>query len=132
MAPGQRGSDVHQPEPGRRQPITDIADATPEDVDAAVKAAQEAFDYSGWVEMGGAERGRILYAAAEAIAADAENIAALETLEVGKLYRDGLMGDLPGDAGDLPLLRGRGRQAARQHRAAARLRRPAPAQLHAA
>ena len=45
--------------------------------------------------MGGAERGRILYDAAEAIAADAENIAALETLEVGKLYRDGLYGDLP-------------------------------------
>lgn len=76
-------------------PITDIADARPEDVDAAVAAAQHAFDHSGWVEMGGAERGRILYAAAEAIAADAENISALETLEVGKLYRDGLMGDLP-------------------------------------
>lgn len=75
--------------------VTDVADAQPGDVDAAVRAAQDAFDHSGWVEMGGAERGRVLFAAAAAIAADAENIAALETLEVGKLYRDGLYGDLP-------------------------------------
>jgi acyl-CoA reductase-like NAD-dependent aldehyde dehydrogenase len=93
--PAAGGATYTSRNPVDDSPITDIADAQPEDVDAAVAAAQHAFDHSGWVEMGGAERGRILYAAADAIAADAENISALETLEVGKLYRDGLMGDLP-------------------------------------
>jgi betaine-aldehyde dehydrogenase len=49
----------------------------------------------GWKELGGAERGRILSRAAELIARDLEYLAAIETLEVGKLYRDGVHGDLP-------------------------------------
>jgi acyl-CoA reductase-like NAD-dependent aldehyde dehydrogenase len=93
--PASGGARYESLNPVDGEAVSDVADAQPEDVDAAVRAAQDAFDHSGWVEMGGAERGRILYAAAEAIANDAENIAALETLEVGKLYRDGLFGDLP-------------------------------------
>ena len=112
--------------------ITDVADASPEDVDAAVRAAQEAFDNSGWMELGGAERGRILYAAAEAIEGDAENIAALETLEVGKLYRDGLFGDLPRDPGHVPLLRGYADKIHGSDRRPAGLRGSPPAQLHPA
>lgn len=76
-------------------PITEIAHADAADVDAAVQAARHAYETSGWRQMGGAERGRILFAAADAIAADAEYLTQLETLEVGKLYRDGLHGDIP-------------------------------------
>jgi betaine-aldehyde dehydrogenase len=75
--------------------ITEIAHASAADVDAAVTAARHAYETSGWRQMGGTERGRILFAAADAIAKDAEYLTALETLEVGKLYRDGLYGDIP-------------------------------------
>lgn len=75
--------------------ITEVASAGADDVDAAVRAARTAYETSGWREMGGAERGRILMAAADRIAEEADHLSALETLEVGKLYRDGLHGDLP-------------------------------------
>ncbi|HKT05819.1 MAG TPA: aldehyde dehydrogenase family protein [Rugosimonospora sp.] len=93
--PAAAGATYTSRNPFDARPITDIADAAPSDVDAAVTAARTAFDRSGWVQMGGAERGRILAEAARLLAADAEYLAALETLEVGKLYRDGIRGDLP-------------------------------------
>lgn len=93
--PASDGSTFTTYNPVTEQPIAEIAAAQPDDVDAAVRAAQHAFDTSGWAQMGGAERGRILFRAADLIEADAEYLSALETLEVGKLYRDGIFGDLP-------------------------------------
>jgi betaine-aldehyde dehydrogenase len=81
--------------PVTTEPICEIAAATAADVDQAVRAARRAFERGGWKELGGAERGRILSRAAELIARDLEYLAAIETLEVGKLYRDGVHGDLP-------------------------------------
>ena len=78
-----------------QEPICEIADATAEDVDDAVRAAQHAFDTSGWKEMGGAERGRILFRAADLLEKESQYISAVETLEVGKLYKDGVFGDMP-------------------------------------
>jgi len=89
------GGRIDSINPVNNEKICDIAAGTAADVDAAVKAAQEAFDHSGWKEMGGAERGKILFRAADMIEKDAEYISALETAEVGKLYRDGIFGDLP-------------------------------------
>ena len=91
----QDGATVTSLNPVTGEPICEIAAASATDVDDAVRAAQNAFDHSGWKEVGGAERGRILFKAAELIEAEAEYISALETLEVGKLYRDGVFGDLP-------------------------------------
>lgn len=81
--------------PYSEETICEIASASAEDVDDAVRTAQRAFDHSGWKEMGGAERGRILNRAADLIEQDANYISALETLEVGKLYTNGVYGDLP-------------------------------------
>ncbi len=75
--------------------ICEIADASAADVDAAVRAAQQAFEHSGWKELGGAERGRILFRAADLIEREANYLSAVETLEVGKLYKDGVFGDIP-------------------------------------
>ncbi|SDE03560.1 betaine-aldehyde dehydrogenase [Paracoccus isoporae] len=75
--------------------ICEIAAAGADDVDLAVRTASEAFASSGWKEMGGTARGRILFKAADLIEAEMEYLSAVETLEVGKLYRDGLYGDLP-------------------------------------
>lgn len=81
--------------PVTQEPICEIADASAKDVDDAVRAAQHAFEHSGWKELGGTERGRILSRAADLIEQDANYISALETLEVGKLYTNGVYGDLP-------------------------------------
>ncbi len=91
-----RGGATYRSEnPATREFICDIAEATAEDVDDAVRAAQAAFDNSGWKEMGGAERGRILFRAADLIEEQTRYLSALETLEVGKLYKDGVFGDIP-------------------------------------
>ncbi|CAM3007813.1 aldehyde dehydrogenase family protein [Skermania piniformis] len=93
--PAASGNTYTSTNPADGGVVADIAAGAAVDVDAAVQAAQQAFDAGGWVQMGGAARGRILMDVADRIAADAERISALETLEVGKLYRDGLFGDIP-------------------------------------
>ncbi|MBM9461767.1 aldehyde dehydrogenase family protein [Nocardioides sp. zg-536] len=75
--------------------ICEVAAATAADVDDAVRAAQHAFEHSGWKELGGAERGRILFRAADLIEKETQYLSAVETLEVGKLYKDGVFGDIP-------------------------------------
>ena len=54
------------------------------DVDAAVAAARDAFESGPWSRMTAAERGRLLLAAADLIADEAEDLAALEALDTGK------------------------------------------------
>ncbi|MGH8880799.1 MAG: aldehyde dehydrogenase family protein, partial [Stackebrandtia sp.] len=89
------GATYRSQNPATLEPICDIADASPEDVDDAVRAAHAAFEHSGWKELGGAERGRILFRAADLIEEQTRYLSALETLEVGKLYKDGVFGDIP-------------------------------------
>ncbi|MGJ5755868.1 acyl-CoA reductase-like NAD-dependent aldehyde dehydrogenase [Streptomyces puniciscabiei] len=74
--------DVIDPSSGRA--ITTVAQAGAGDVDAAVRAARDAFDSGPWPRMSGRERGRVLHRVAELIRANAEEIAALESLDVGK------------------------------------------------
>ena len=64
-----------------------IAAADSEDVDDCVRSAKAAFDGS-WGEVAASERGLLLFRLADAIDAHAEPIAALETRENGKLYRE--------------------------------------------
>ncbi|POX46190.1 aldehyde dehydrogenase [Streptomyces sp. Ru72] len=71
-------------DPSTGQVITTVAEAAASDVDAAVRAAREAFDSGPWPRMSGRERGRVLHRVAELIRANAEEIAALESLDVGK------------------------------------------------
>ncbi|GAC56362.1 putative aldehyde dehydrogenase [Gordonia hirsuta DSM 44140 = NBRC 16056] len=79
--------------------VSELPAGGADDVDAAVAAARETFDSGVWSEMTGAERGRILNRAADLIEADAENLAALEAVEMGKLFRDSVNGDIPVVAG---------------------------------
>src|SRR4249919_2185249 len=55
-----------------------------EDLDRAVAAARKAFDDGPWPTMPGAERARVLNRVAEAIRAEAEDLAHVEALESGK------------------------------------------------
>jgi len=60
-----------------------IARATAADVDAAVGAARAAYD-GAWGRLAGFERGRLLAALGQRVLAHAGELAALETLDVGK------------------------------------------------
>lgn len=73
--------------------ITEVAEAREADVDHAVEAATAAFP--GWRRLGAGERGRLLLRLADAIEADAENLAWLETLDTGHPLRDTRGLDVP-------------------------------------
>ncbi|XP_042481946.1 aldehyde dehydrogenase family 2 member C4 [Macadamia integrifolia] len=72
-----------------------IAEGDREDVDLAVKAAREAFDYGKWPRMSGSERGKIMMKYADLIEENAEELAGLDTINAGKLYSYGKVADIP-------------------------------------
>ncbi|MFI1920860.1 aldehyde dehydrogenase family protein [Streptomyces sp. NPDC020377] len=71
-------------DPSRGTVVTTVAEAGAADVDAAVQAARAAFDAGQWSALSGRERGRVLLRVAELIRAEADEIARLESLDVGK------------------------------------------------
>ena len=72
-----------------------MSEAGPEDIDRAVKCARKAFDEGPWPRMGGVQRGRILYRLADLIESHAEELSALEALDVGKPLTMARMVDIP-------------------------------------
>jgi betaine-aldehyde dehydrogenase len=75
-------------DPATEEPIGAIAAATAADVDRAVAAARREFDGGAWSRVAGPDRGRLLLRLAELIERDAEQLSALEALDVGKPLRD--------------------------------------------
>ncbi|MFI6007291.1 aldehyde dehydrogenase family protein [Streptomyces sp. NPDC051243] len=71
-------------DPSRAAVVTTVADAGAADVDAAVRAARDAFDDGAWSGLSGRERGRVLHRIAELIRENADTIAELESRDVGK------------------------------------------------
>ncbi|WP_020134820.1 aldehyde dehydrogenase family protein [Streptomyces sp. 351MFTsu5.1] len=71
-------------DPSRGTVVTTVAEAGAADVDTAVRAAREAFDAGTWSGLSGRERGRILYKVAGLIRENADELARLESLDVGK------------------------------------------------
>ncbi|MEU0941670.1 aldehyde dehydrogenase family protein [Streptomyces canus] len=71
-------------DPSRGAVVTTVAEAGADDVDAAVRAAREAFDGGAWSGLSGRERGRILHRVAELIRENVDELAQLESLDVGK------------------------------------------------
>ncbi|GAA2492601.1 aldehyde dehydrogenase family protein [Streptomyces longisporus] len=71
-------------DPSRGAVVTTVAEAGAADVDAAVRAAREAFDGGAWSGLSGRERGRVLHRVAELIRENADELARLESLDVGK------------------------------------------------
>ena len=100
--------------PATGETICQVAEGDKADVDLAVKAARKAFEEGPWPKMNASERGRLLNKLADLIEQNTEELAALESLDNGKPYRDSLAADLPLDRQVLPLLRRLGRQDPRQ------------------
>ncbi|WP_132879070.1 aldehyde dehydrogenase family protein [Tamaricihabitans halophyticus] len=89
---GARFAD-HSPRDGRV--VAEVAFAGEADVDAAVLAARRAFDKGGWRAAEPAWRKHVLLRFAELIEAHREELALVETLDVGKPIRESLTVDVP-------------------------------------
>lgn len=79
--------------PANGELLTVCAEATQEDVDAAVQAAWAAFPE--WKNKTNAERAVILNKIADVIDANAELLAAVESADVGKPIREAVIIDIP-------------------------------------
>jgi aldehyde dehydrogenase (NAD+) len=81
--------------PATGEVICRVAEGDKADIDKAVKAARKAFESGPWPKMPASERGRLLNKLADAIEADIDELASLETLDNGKPLRDSRGADLP-------------------------------------
>lgn len=83
--------ETHNPATGEL--ITRCANASPADVDRAVKVAESAFER--WSRTSAAERAALLLKAADLIDQNAETLAAYETMDNGKPIRETTLVDVP-------------------------------------
>lgn len=80
------GSSIDVTNPATGETITAVAGGTKKDVDIAVKAAKEAYKTSWGLKCPGPQRGRLLSKLADLVEQHADELAALETLNVGKPF----------------------------------------------
>ncbi|MHC5109324.1 MAG: aldehyde dehydrogenase family protein [Planctomycetota bacterium] len=81
--------------PSTGDTICRIAEGDKADVDMAVASARNAFESKAWRKMNASERGRLLYKLADLIEQNADELAALESLDNGKPIRDSRAVDIP-------------------------------------
>ena len=81
--------------PATEEPICAVAEAGPEDVDRAVKAARAAFEGGAWPKMRPADRQRALWKLGDLILDHADELARLETLDNGKPIFESRQIDVP-------------------------------------
>jgi acyl-CoA reductase-like NAD-dependent aldehyde dehydrogenase len=72
-------------DPGSGEKLATVPHFTGKDVDAAVAAAQKAFDTSGWATMPPNERGALLHRLADEVERRLPTIAQIEALDAGKI-----------------------------------------------
>lgn len=80
--------------PANEKKLADVADASTEDVNKAVKSARVAYD-KVWSKMPGAERGKYLYRIARILQERAREFAIIETMDGGKPIRESRDVDVP-------------------------------------
>jgi len=89
----REGGTIEVLNPHDNSKLTDIAEARAVDVDLGVEAATRA--YPSWRNMAAADRGRLLLKLADAIEANAEELARIESLDTGHPIRDSRSLDVP-------------------------------------
>jgi acyl-CoA reductase-like NAD-dependent aldehyde dehydrogenase len=82
-------------DPATGRTIASVAYAGPEDVDRAVRAAREAFDDGRWSGIAPAARTRAMLALADALDANADELAEIESLDNGKPVKLARRVDVP-------------------------------------
>ena len=86
--PATEGKTFAVIEPGTGAPMTEVAEAGPEDARRAVDVAVRAFDEGPWPRTPATLRGRVLLRASVMVRERLEDLARLEARNVGKPIRD--------------------------------------------
>jgi aldehyde dehydrogenase (NAD+) len=93
--PAQSGKTFDTLDPATEEVIASVAEGDAADVDLAVKAARKEFETGQWSKMDARDRGRLINKLADLIEEEADELAALESLDNGKPIRDSKAADLP-------------------------------------
>jgi aldehyde dehydrogenase (NAD+) len=93
--PSASGKTFETIHPATEEVICEVAEGDAEDVDLAVDAAREAFDTGPWSKMDARDRGALMYKLGDLIEEEADELAALETLDNGKPISDSRAADIP-------------------------------------
>src|SRR5207244_11027180 len=80
--------------PATEEPLAEVGQATPEEVEAAVAAARDAFE-NGWSGISAAERATYLFRIARILQDRSRAFAVLESLNGGKPIKESRNFDLP-------------------------------------
>ena len=91
--PPSEGNFLSVSNPARGEPLAQVADATADDIDSAVKAARAA--YESWSALSPHHRARHLYAIARNMQKHARLLAVVESLDNGKPIRESRDIDVP-------------------------------------
>lgn len=78
---------IERSNPATMQLVSVYADGGPADIDLAVASARHAFDSGVWSDLPGMDRGRVLVALSELMRRHREELAELDSIEVGKPLR---------------------------------------------
>jgi phenylacetaldehyde dehydrogenase len=81
--------------PATGEVLSQAAEGDKADVDAAVKAAREAFDHGPWSKLTASERGRMIWKLADLLEENLDELATLESLDNGKQLGIARAADLP-------------------------------------
>ncbi len=91
---GSTGMTIDTVSPASGRKIGSFTGASKDDVDAAVRAARAAFEGGEWREMSRKERGRRLHRIARLIREHQDELATLESMDNGKLYKEAYNDDV--------------------------------------
>lgn len=84
--------------PGTGETLAHIAEGDAEDIDRAVVSARQAFESGAWSNLAPKARKKVLIHLADLMMEHREELALLETLDVGKPISDSLSVDVPSSA----------------------------------
>jgi aldehyde dehydrogenase (NAD+) len=93
--PARSGKIFGTVNPATEEVLAEVAEGDAADVDAAVRAAREAFENGPWSRIDARERGRLMNRLADLMEEELDELAALESLDNGKPIRDAKAADLP-------------------------------------
>jgi gamma-glutamyl-gamma-aminobutyraldehyde dehydrogenase len=98
LVPAQCGETYECINPTTGQRLAVVAECGPEDVDRAVQAARKSFEDGRWSEAGPADWKAVMLRLAELIGENADELAVLETMDMGKTVEEAAQVDIPGAA----------------------------------
>src|SRR5580704_10785926 len=86
--PAASGKTFETINPATEEVIAQVAEGDASDVDLAVEAARDALEHGPWSKMDARDRGRLMHRLCDLIEDEAEELAALESLDNGKPIRE--------------------------------------------